>query len=254
MTLARMLADSTARQPAATAIVDGPRRLSYGEWQAEIQRLAGGLHGLGLKPGDHLVAVLSNRLEMASLYWACQTVGLIFTPFNWRASAPDIAYVLKDADAKAVVYEERSAEAVLPAVAEVALPGERLIRAEDSGPGVGFAELAAAAPVGGPLPSDDRATSMMLYTSGTTGQPKGVPRSHAAERAAALGCLAQLHYRHGEISLGVMPLFHTMGVHSLQMSAFLNGTFVCLPTYDTEAALGLVQAEGISALFLVPTH
>jgi len=93
----------------------------------------------------------------------------------------------------------------------------------------------------------------MLYTSGTTGRPKGVPRSHAAERTAALGCLAQLHYRHGEVSLGVMPLFHTMGVRSLLMSAFLNGNFVCMPAYDTETALEMIQAEGISTLFLVPT-
>ncbi len=112
MTLARMLASAVARQPDATAIVDGARRLSYGQWWAEIQRLAGGLAELGLGPGDHLVAVLSNRLETASLYWASQMLGVIFTPFNWRASAADIAYVLEDAEARAVVYEARSSAAL----------------------------------------------------------------------------------------------------------------------------------------------
>ena len=86
MTMARMLAASTAREPGATAIVDGDVRLSYAEWRADIRRLAGGLKGMGLTSGDHLVAALSNRSEMASLYWACQTLGVIFTPFNWRAS------------------------------------------------------------------------------------------------------------------------------------------------------------------------
>ncbi len=68
MTIARMLAASTAREPDALAIVDGERRLSYGEWSEDIRKLAGGLASLGLADGDHLVAFLSNRLEMASLY------------------------------------------------------------------------------------------------------------------------------------------------------------------------------------------
>ncbi len=247
MTLARQLAAATARQPNATAIVDGTRRLSYAEWQAEIGRLAGGLAGLGLGPGDHLVAVLSNRMETASLYWACQTLGVIFTPFNWRASAEDVAYVLEDAEATAVVYEERSAAAT--GGSSVGLK----VRIDCDGDGIAYEELATAAPYQGPSPDDDRATCLMLYTSGTTGRPKGVPRSFAAERLASLGCVTQLHYRHAEVSLGVMPLFHTMGIRSLLMSVFLNGTFVCLPAYDVDTALELIQAEKISALFLVPT-
>ncbi|HJP22245.1 MAG TPA: AMP-binding protein [Alphaproteobacteria bacterium] len=260
MTLAHMLAASTAREPDATAIVDGTRRLTYGQWWEEIQRLAGGLQQSGLVSGDHLVAVLSNRLETASLYWACQTLGVIFTPFNWRASGPEIAYVLEDAEAQAIVYEARSADAVLAAAATGGISVDRLIYVGTGGDGVGtggegtdFTELAAAAPFTGALPDDDSATSLMLYTSGTTGRPKGVPRSYSAERMASLSCLAQLHYRHGEVSLGVMPLFHTMGVRSLLMSVFLNGNFVCLPAYHCDTALGLVQAEKISALFLVPT-
>ena len=253
MTLAHMLAASSAREPDATAIVDGAKRLTYGQWWEEIQRLAGGLAGLGLGAGDHLVAVLSNRYETASLYWACQTLGVIFTPFNWRASAEDVAYVLEDAEAKAVVYEVRSADAVLAAAATSGFSVDRLVRVDTGGEGIDFDELAAAAPYEGALPSDDGATSLMLYTSGTTGRPKGVPRSYSAERMASLSCLAQLHYQHGEVSLGVMPLFHTMGIRSLLMSVFLNGNFVCLPAYDCDTALGLVQAEKIRALFLVPT-
>jgi 2-furoate---CoA ligase len=80
-----------------------------------------------------------------------------------------------------------------------------------------------------------------------------VPRSHAAERNAAIGCIGQVRYRYGECSLGVMPLFHTMGIRGLLMSAFLNGNFVCMAAFDAGAALRLVEAERISALFLVPT-
>ena len=93
----------------------------------------------------------------------------------------------------------------------------------------------------------------MLYTSGTTGRPKGVPRSHNAERMGTTHCALQLGYDYGDATLGVMPLFHTMGVRSLIMCTALNGKFVCMPTFDAEDALRLVQDEAIEALFLVPT-
>ena len=77
----------------------------------------------------------------------------------------------------------------------------------------------------------------MLYTSGTTAQPKGVPRRHRAERAAAIAHVAQNLYAHGERTLGVMPLYHTMGVRSLLAMSLIGGAFVCLPRFDCAAAL-----------------
>lgn len=245
-----MFSASVARDPDATAIVEGDRRLSYAGWEAEVRLVAGGLSSLGLSQGDHLVAVLSNRYETATLFWACQRLGVVFTPFNWRASAAEVAFVLEDAEAKTVVYEERSSEAVVAALADVPVSS---IVALDDGQGTPYSELTDSDPYEGPIPKDDQATCLMLYTSGTTGRPKGVPRSHAAERIASIGCIAQLHYRYGEVSLGVMPLFHTMGIRALSMSAYLNGTFVCMPTFDTTEAFTLIERESISALFLVPT-
>ncbi len=93
----------------------------------------------------------------------------------------------------------------------------------------------------------------MLYTSGTTARPKGVPRRHRAERAATLATVAQNLYRYGERTLGTMPLYHTMGVRSLLGMSLLGGTFVCLPRFDAGRALDLIAAERISNLYLVPT-
>jgi 2-furoate---CoA ligase len=93
----------------------------------------------------------------------------------------------------------------------------------------------------------------MLYTSGTTGKPKGVPRRHHAERIAALAHVAQNRYGYGECTLGVMPLYHTMGVRSLLALALLDGRFVCVPKFDAAAALRAIQAERVSHLYLVPT-
>ena len=95
--------------------------------------------------------------------------------------------------------------------------------------------------------------SLMLYTSGTTAKPKGVPRRHRAERMAALAHVAQNLYGNGECTLGVMPLYHTMGVRSLLAMSLIGGTFVCLPRFDAARALELIEAERVSNLYLVPT-
>ena len=97
------------------------------------------------------------------------------------------------------------------------------------------------------------AWSVMLYTSGTTSRPKGVPRRHRAERAAGIAHVAQNLYRRGERTLGVMPLYHTMGVRSLIAMSLIGGTFVCLPRYDPGRALALIAGERITNLYLVPT-
>jgi 2-furoate---CoA ligase len=113
-----------------------------------------------------------------------------------------------------------------------------------------FVEQKAARAV--PMAGSD-AWSVMLYTSGTTAKPKGVPRRQQAERAAALAHVAQNLYGRGERTLGVMPLYHTMGVRSLLAMSLINGAFVCLPRFDAKRALELIKAEQITNLYLVPT-
>ena len=254
MDLAETFACSVARDSGATALVDGTLRLGYGQWYDRVRGLAGGLRGMNLQAGDHLVAVLSNRNQTATLYWACQMLGVVFTPFNWRAGGEEVAYVLEDAEAKAVVFEDRSSAAVTQAVADAGIDPWRVIGLDERPPGgAHFDELLAGPPVDGPAGIDDGATSLMLYTSGTTGRPKGVPRSHGAERAAAVACVAQLRYRYGQSQLGVMPLFHTMGIRALLMSMLVNGKFVCMASFDAEAAFRSIEEEEIGALFLVPT-
>jgi 2-furoate---CoA ligase len=95
--------------------------------------------------------------------------------------------------------------------------------------------------------------SVMLYTSGTTARPKGVPRRQRTERAAAVAHVAQNLYGRGERTLGVMPLYHTMGVRSLLAMALVGGAFICLPRFDAARALELIAAERITNLYLVPT-
>src|SRR5207244_7598497 len=105
----------------------------------------------------------------------------------------------------------------------------------------------------GVLDLDEGAESLMLYTSGTTGRPKGVPRSHRADRAGGASQVLQHGYRFGDRTLLVMPLYHTMGIHSLLAMHLIGGCCVMQPQWDAERALELVERERITSLYLAPT-
>ena len=243
---------SAARDPDSLAIVDGDVRLTYAAWYKTISSVVAGLDGLGLRHGDHLVTVLQNRWEAATLHWACQFAGVILTPINWRAKGEEIDFAVENSGATVVAYEAVSAAAIAESAAARGL--NRIAIGTPPAPGeTDFTALAGHdAPLAQPRAGADD-WSLMLYTSGTTGKPKGVPRRHRAERAAAIAHVAQNLYAHGERTLGVMPLYHTMGVRSLLAMSLIGGTFVCLPRFDVAAALRLIEAERITNLYLVPT-
>jgi 2-furoate---CoA ligase len=213
------------REPNALAIVDGALRLSYAQWEERVRCVVSGLQRHGVGPGDRVVTVLQNGEPMATLYWATQLLGVTFTPVNWRLSGDELAFITEDAEPRCTIGEA----------------------------GVAFDNLVAETPATNlPLVLDD-AYSIMLYTSGTTGRPKGVLRSHRAERAAALAHIAQNRYARAERALGVMPLYHTMGIRSLIAMTMLNGTFVAMPRWHPAQALDLLERERITHLYLAPT-
>jgi 2-furoate---CoA ligase len=239
------------RDPHALALVDGAQRLTYAAWFERISALLAGFDELGLVQGDRLVSLLQNRWQAATLHWACQFAGIVITPINWRVKADELDFCLQDAAARALVYEGVAADAV----AHSRRAGSLLRVVLDAGAGgdVAFHELVErragdATPRGGP-----EHVSVMFYTSGTTGIPKGVPRRQRTERAAALAHVAQNLYCRGERTLGVMPLYHTMGVRSLLAMALVGGVFVCQPRFEALCALELIARERITNLYLVPT-
>src|SRR5262249_14138711 len=107
-------------------------------------------------------------------------------------------------------------------------------------------------PASVPEPPSESDLSLILYTSGTTGRPKGVPRTHRNHYAGALAHVIQCGYTWGERTLGVMPLYHTMGIHALTSMAAVNGCFVCQPDWSSAHALRLIAGERLTALYLIP--
>ncbi|MFL9915813.1 AMP-binding protein [Paraburkholderia fungorum] len=253
--LGRTFLQSVERSPNALALVDGDLQLTYVQWHRIILNVADGLRELGLVRGDRLLVVLQNRWEMATLHWACQFAGIVIVPLNWRAKPEELDYCVTDAGVKAIVYEPVCADAVVQSPAAQSVPrvglddargrtttlDALLVERERSGPTTQTTEATA----------DDY--SLILYTSGTTGKAKGVPRRHRHERAGALAHVAQNLYRHGERTLGVMPLYHTMGVRSLLSMSMVDGLFVCVRRWNSRLALESISKHKLTCLYLVPT-
>ena len=242
---------AVARAPDALALVDGEMRLTYSQLYRHASALVAGLHEAGLTRGDRLLSALQNNNAAACLHWACQLAGITIVPVNWRATADEIDFFFDNSEAKMSVFDSSSRAAVAGSGRARQL-ARMACQCQMEGAldfdGVAGATAPDAVPTAGP---ED--WSIMLYTSGTTARPKGVPRRHQAERAAAIAHVAQNMMPRGDTTLGVMPLYHTMGVRSLLAMTLLDGTFVCLPRFNPGEALRLIEAERIGSLYLVPT-
>ncbi len=249
--LGRSLLASVDRDPGATALVDGDLRLSYADWYRQISALVDGLAGLGLRRRDRLLTVLKNNHAAASLHWACQLAGITIVPVNWRATVEELNFFIENSEAKALVCDGSSVDAVAASerAGHLAIISHEceIERGQDLA-AIATARVPDASPV-----ADESDWSIMLYTSGTTAKPKGVPRRHRAERAAAIAHIAQNLMPRHDRTLGVMPLYHTMGVRSLLAMSLLGGAFICLPRFEAGEALRLIQEERIGSLYLVPT-
>jgi 2-furoate---CoA ligase len=254
MTLARLLELAAARRPSAEAVVDGPRRLDYATLLAQATSIGGAFRRRGVAPGDRVLIALRNRLEHVLAYWALQLIAAVPTPVSFRAAAGEMRYMLEDCGARVALLEADTAPAVLAAAAgrDVQL----VFVGRDAAPEgtVPFADLMEAGDAGdiGPRPAESD-LSLILYTSGTTGRPKGVPRTQRNHYAGAVAQALQCGYAWGERTLGVMPLYHTMGIHALTGMVAVNGCFVCQPEWDARAALTMIQRERITSLYLIPT-
>lgn len=252
MNLGKMFEFAVQRFPNHTAIVEEDRSYTYQEFNQQVNKLAVSLQKIGIQQGDRVLIILKNRLENVALYWASQKVGAIFTPINFRLSTEEVAYCVDNAEAKAIIYE--------PVSEEVALNGDfandpvliSVLGAE--GGDTTYEEM---------LNHDEQAYNqpniemddycIMLYTSGTTGKPKGVPRSHMNEYSAATAHVIQNRYNYHDSTIGVMPIYHTMGMRSLLAMALLSGKLVMIPDYNTEKVLKILEKENITCLYLIPT-
>ena len=241
---------SAERNPNEIAIAGVDYKFTYSEWFKKIDALSGSLKHYGLKKQEKVVTLLQNNFEASTIHWACQLNELVVVPLNWRMKPEEIDFCISNSEASCVIFQEESMNGI-----ELSLESKKIKQifvGKNNNKIVNINELIQNGNTGNHPEGKSDSYSIILYTSGTTGKPKGV-RTHLAERSAALAHVAQNMNKIGEITLGVMPLYHTMGIRSLISMALINGTFITQPKFSSKEAIKLINNFKITSLYLVPT-
>jgi long-chain acyl-CoA synthetase len=238
-----------ARTPATPALITTAETMTYAELNQRANRLARALRRRGLRRGAAVALLCSNRVEFVEVLLATQRSGLRLTTVNWHLTADEAGYIVDDCEASAFVAEARFA-AVAGGAAEA--PGAQ-VRLAVGGSIDGFDDYdtAVAAEPGDDL-DDPALGSQMLYTSGTTGRPKGVFRDEASLATAVM--LARAAYRDGNVHLLTGPLYHAAPLlFSLNAPLIAGVPVVVMSAWDAEEALRLIERHRVTHTHMVPT-
>ena len=253
------LARHAARMPDKLAAVDlaSGRRFTYGEFNARAGRLAHFLAGgPDVGRGDRVGALAHNSTDMFEMQFACAKLGAIFVPFNWRLTATELEYVIGDAAPKVIFHEPEFAE-ILHGLQKTA--GAELL-VETSGLGQPSPYEDAISNAQGEaeaveISHDD--TWSILYTSGTTGRPKGAMLSYGMTFYNAINATVAARITSASVNLDVLPLFHTAGLNLYANPVFhAGGTVLVGRAFDPGDALAMIgdAALGITIFHGVPAH
>ena len=259
LTLAESVAAHARTQPRKIGARDSKRTLSYAEWDARASQLANALRGLGLQPGDRVALLAYNCIEWLEAYAALARAGLVAVPINFRLKGPEVAYIVQHSEARACIVQDELRALVDAIRGELPLAPARYLHFGGPTPAgwQGYEALIAAAP--GTAPAVDvkpKDLFALMYTSGTTGRPKGAMRSHEGNALIALATALEFGLTRDDTGLLVMPLCHANSLYFGVTFAMLGATIVVddRRSFDPAAVLRTLAREQITFTSLVPTH
>jgi fatty-acyl-CoA synthase len=236
------------KTPHRTALIHGGTSLTYAQLYDRTTRLAHALRARGVRRGDRIAYLGPNHPSYLETLFAAGTLGAVFVPLNTRLAGPEIAFQLADSGAKALVYGPSHAGLV------AGLPGDTDVRAYVE-VGAEYEKAVTAAPgepIDEPVTPDD--TCIIMYTSGTTGRPKGAMLTHGNLTWNAVNVLVDHDLIADERALVSAPLFHTAGLNMLTLPVLLKGgTCVLVEAFDPNATFDLIEQHRITFMFGVPT-
>ncbi len=248
--------------PDAVALKFEGESITWAQLHGRVRSLAAAFAGHGVSRGDRVAILMTNRPEVLEATLAANAVGAIAVPVNFRLAPAEAAYVLQDSGAALIVTDALLAPLAAAASASLPRPPRVIVTGLDPETPAAGAESyqevldgASAAPPEAEI--DERDVALIMYTSGTTGRPKGAMLTHLNLLMQSVTAIrtGRLH-GDGHVSLLNVPLFHIAGIGGMPPSLMLGTTSVIMPTapFDAGVTLDVVETEGVTSLFLVPAQ
>lgn len=259
-TAGQMLSAHARLQPERIAARDLTRAMTFRSWNERACRLANALTGLGLRRGDRFGILAWNRIEWLEIYTAAAKAGLVAVPVNFRLVAAEIRFIFQDCDVSAVIAEDGLCNAIEEIRGDLDLAPDRfvLMGAKNARPGWrDYEALIAAAAATEPdvktLPDEPWC---LMYTSGTTGHPKGAIRGHGGMGMLALMTEVELGLSRRDEALLVMPMCHANSLNFFTSFLYCGAAtnVFSRPSFDPELCLRTFAETGATFTSLVPTH
>ena len=257
------LTRSASRMPEKIAVIDGEKRYSYRELNSEANQLAWSFSAYGLSRGDSVALMAGNCAEFLITYYACAKLGVICVPVNLGWKSPEISYVLKHSQAKAVVVESH----LVPLLRESLDKSDQISLAvvtrglvdefepgSDSRTWVSLEDFSSLSVSLEPeFFVDDRDPVSYLYTSGTTSAPKCVASSHLSVYLESMTVDVEMGLKASDKSVALMPLFHTAQLNGIVTPLLILGaSIILLRGFNPDILLDVIEKEGATHIFCLP--
>lgn len=256
MTLCSVVAESAQRYPDRQAVVFGDNRLTYGQLWDETRRYAAVLRERGVGPGDTVALLMPNVPDFPRVYFAALALGATVVPVHALLVAPEIAYVLRDCRASVLIAAAPLLQAGAKAAETADVP---VLATMGDAPGVDAPRLdllaASATPIDTYVQRQPDDPAVILYTSGTTGTPKGAVLTHLnMTMNAVVTATSVIDLASDDVQMAALPLFHSFGQTVVMNASFLVGaSIVLVPRFEPGLALAMMVEEKVTVFAGVPT-
>jgi fatty-acyl-CoA synthase len=254
--LADLLWFTCSKHPHTIALVDGAQRWDYGSLLERVKGLAGGMLQRGIGRGDRVAIMLPNSHQFVEAYFAALAIGAVATPVNFRFAAPEIRFLLEDSEPSALFFHSSYEQRVREALEGLGGPS-LLVPVEGEGGDLGeqFEQLIShEGPVESPFPRAEEDPCQLMYTSGTTGSPKGALIPHRAVLWNLINTMHGREDREGEKALIIGPMYHTAALNNhLTIQMALGGTAILIRSFDPRLVLEVIQKERATTISGAPT-
>ncbi len=260
LNLGETLSAQARLMPDVVGIRDLERSMTYRVWNGRACRLANALMGLGLRHGDRVAVLAYNCVEWAEIYAATAKAGLIAVPINFRLVGHEVHYIVENADVSAILVQDELAGVLEQIGTSLPVAASRIIQFGATACPAGWRDYESLLAAASDREPDASVAAtdpwMFMYTSGTTGAPKGAVRSHGGNALVAMVTEIELGIRRGEGAMLVMPMCHANSLYFFSSFNATGGpvTIYSRKSFDPEHALRALSESGASFTSLVPTH